>query len=176
MKIVIINGAASVGKDLFVKQCKDLIGDFRCFNYSTVDFVKYVAVCAGWKGHKTPEDRAFLSDLKKLLAQWHDLPYEKTKREIRDCCALAAKYDTLDESVIFIHCREPQEIERFVEEFGATTLLVERKTAECPEPSNDSDKNVYDFTYDCIVENSGTVDDLKDSARTYLTEVLGFTI
>ena len=67
MQIVIINGTPGSGKDQFVKEVQSLIGDYRCYNYSTVDFVKFVALCAGWKEDKTPRNRKFLSDLKNYL-------------------------------------------------------------------------------------------------------------
>lgn len=176
MEIVIINGTPGSGKDQFVKEVQSLIGDYRCYNYSTVDFVKFVAVCAGWKEDKTPRNRKFLSDLKKLLAYWNDVPYQKTRREIEDVYRYTSEHGCLNESVMFIHCREPEEIDRFVNDYYAHTLLVRRAAADEVEQINDSDNGVYNYAYDCIVENNGTLEDLADSARTYITEVLGLTI
>lgn len=176
MEIVIINGHGGAGKDQFVKEVRSLIGDYRCYNYSTVDFVKYVAVFAGWSKDKTPKDRKFLSDLKKLLADWGDIPYKKTQREIEDAFRYARYQNCLNESVMFIHCREPEEIERFVNDYYAHTLLVKRAAADDAEFSNDSDRNVEGYPYEVIVENDGTIEDLREAARTYVTEVLGLTI
>lgn len=176
MEIVIINGTPGSGKDQFVKEVQNLLGDFRCYNYSTVDFVKFVAVCAGWKEEKSPRNRKFLSDLKKLLTYWDDVPFKKTIREIEDCYRYAHSHNCVDESVMFIHCREPEEIERFVNECGARTLLVKRAAADEIEQSNSSDANVGDYAYDVIVENDGTIEDLGDAARTYIEKILGLTI
>lgn len=176
MEIVIINGREGSGKDTFVEVAKSMLGDFRCFNYSTVDFVKFVAACAGWKGDKTPENRKFLSDLKKLLIEWHDVPYQKTRVEIRDCMLVASGNDCLGDSVMFIHCREPEEIDRFVKDFSAHTLLISRAAADENEPSNSSDENVYDYGYDTIVENNGDLEELRESVRTYITAILGLSI
>ena len=176
MEIVIINGTPGSGKDQFVKEAQNLLGDFRCYNYSTVDFVKFVAVCAGWREDKTPRNRKFLSDLKKLLAYWNDIPFKKTVREIEDAYRCALNHKCVEESVIFIHCREPEEIERFVDYFGAHTLLVKRAAADELEQSNDSDANVSDYAYDVIVENDGTIEDLNDAARTYIERILELTI
>lgn len=117
-----------------------------------------------------------MSELKQLLTKWQDLPYRKTATEIVDCRAIANRYSTADESVIFIHCREPEEIERFVKEYDAETLYILRDAVENEPDSNSSDAAVSDIGYDCIVENNGTLSDLKTAARTYLTEVLGLTI
>ena len=176
MQIVIINGTPGSGKDQFVKEVQSLIGDYRCYNYSTVDFVKFVALCAGWKEDKTPRNRKFLSDLKKLLAYWNDVPYQKTRREIEDAYRYADTHGCLNESVMFIHCREPEEIDRFVNDYYAHTLLVQRAAADEIEQSNSSDANVSDYAYDVIVENNGTIEDLSNAARTYITEILGLTI
>ena len=176
MEIVIINGREGSGKDTFVEIAKSMLGDFRCFNYSTVDFVKFVATCTGWKGDKTPENRKFLSDMKRLLTEWHDVPYQRTRVEIRDCMLIADGNDCLNDSVMFIHCREPDEIDRFVKDFNAHTLLVSRAAADEKEASNSSDKGVYDYGYDTIVENNGDLEELRKSVRTYITEILGLTI
>lgn len=175
MEIVIINGRPGVGKDAFVETVKSLIGEFRCYHYSTVDFVKFVATCAGWRGEKTAENRLFLSDLKKLLSDWNDVPYKKTKTEIADCMSIAAGNGCLGESVMFIHCREPEEIDRLKKDFDAHTLLVKRAAAEIV-ISNPSDGNVFNYDYDVIIENNGDLDELRESARTYITEILGLTI
>ena len=82
MKIFVINGAPRAGKDTFVEICKDLIGNERCLNVSTVDFVKEVAKFAGWDGNKTPEARKFLSDLKDIMTEYDNIPFKKVKRAI----------------------------------------------------------------------------------------------
>ena len=84
----------------------------------------------------------------------------------------ALENDVLRSSVMFIHCREPEEIARLVENWGARSLLITRAAAEEKEQSNDSDRNVKDYEYDTIVENNGTLAELEESARTYLHEVL----
>lgn len=176
MKIVVINGTGGSGKDTFVGMIAGILGESRCYNYSTVDFVKYIAVIAGWKGTKTPKDRKFLSDLKKVLTEWDDLPYKITAKEIEAAAAAMFEAGHFHDSVMFIHCREPEEIERLADKFMAHTLLVSRAAADEIEQINDSDNNVCEYNYECIVENNGTLEDLADSARIYITEILGLTI
>lgn len=171
MEIVIINGTGGSGKDSFVEAVgRNIQG--KCYNYSTVDFVKYVAIHAGWRQDKTPENRKFLSDLKRLLTEWDDIPYKKTVMAIHSNTMDAVEQGVLRNSIMFIHCREPEEIARLVENWGAHSLLVTRAAADEVEQSNDSDRNVRNYEYDTIVENNGTLAELEDSARTYLREVL----
>ena len=156
------------GKDTFVELCdKHLLW---CKNYSTVDFVKTIAVKCGWDGSKTPKNRAFLSDLKDLLAQWNDVPFKKVTERIRafkksmECFG----YDDDEIGVVFIHSREPEEIKRFVEELGATTLLIRRESVESTEQSNHADSQVMNYEYDYTIENNGTEEELEEKAIEFL--------
>lgn len=178
MRIVVINGVGGAGKDLFVAFCASMLGADKVKNYSTVDYVKAVAAGIGWDGTKDDKNRKFLSDLKKILTEWDDIPYRKTKLEIEEFQAkmnkLGGKY--AENSVMFIHCREPKEIQRFKEEFGALTLLIQRDAAEEKNWQNDSDKAVLNYIYDTIVVNNSSLEDLRHSAEYFLREVLEFDI
>ena len=172
MKIVIINGQPRAGKDQFVTFCKKHYN--WCLNLSTVDFVKEIAAMCGWDGTKTPNNRKFLSDLKDLLTNWNDVPYQKIKREIELFKREMKNYnfDPDEEGIIFIHCREPKEISRFVEEMGAYSLLIRRPEEETEEQSNHSDSQVFDFDYEFIIHNDGTLEELEGKTVTFL-QVIG---
>jgi hypothetical protein len=178
MKIVVINGAGGVGKDLFVAFCASILGPDKVKNYSTVDYVKAVAAHIGWDGTKDDKNRRFLSELKRVLTEWDDIPYRRTRIEIEDfeekMYKMGGKY--AENSVMFIHCREPEEIQRFVEEFNAETLLIRRELAEEKNWENASDKGVLDYSYNYIVRNEGTLDDLRESARAFLRDCLKLDI
>ena len=159
------------GKDTFVEFCQKHVT--WCKNISTVDFVKQAANFCGWDGTKTPKNRAFLSVLKDLLTEWDDVPFKKVKNEAENFNREALAYDfNTDEVLVFIHCREPQEIARFVQEMNAITLLVQREAIENNEQSNHADAEVFNYNYDYIIENNGTLEDLEQSAITFLREVL----
>jgi hypothetical protein len=170
MRIVVINGAGGAGKDLFVAFCASHLGTDKVKNYSTVDYVKAVAAGIGWDGTKDDKNRKFLSDLKKILTEWDDIPYRRTKLEIEEFQAkmnkLGGKY--AENSVMFIHCREPEEIDRFVKDFNAETLLIRRELAEEKNWQNESDKRVLDYPYDCIIHNDGSLEQLREVAKAYL--------
>lgn len=167
MKIVVINGAPGAGKDEFVKQVKSIIS-FRCLNVSTVDFVKKVAGYCGWNGEKTPKNRRFLSDLKDLLTEWDDIPLKKVKdaiesyKTIIECCGIKE-----DETIVFVHVREPQEIARLAKEWGAITLFIQRPNNN-QTISNHADLEVANYKYDFYINNDGTIEDLNQKANEFL--------
>jgi CO dehydrogenase nickel-insertion accessory protein CooC1 len=172
MKIVIINGKGGCGKDTFVTMCKDVIGQDCIYNISTVDFVKEVAEYCGWDGTKTPENRKFLSDLKDLLTEWDNVPFKKIVANAVACAACAEMLGELDKSVVFIHCREPKEIQKLVKELGAITLLIRRDAAESVEQMNHADNEVLNYEYDYTIPNNGSLSELRARAEEFLRECL----
>lgn len=170
MKVIVINGQPRAGKDLFVTMCQKYV--VWCKNISTVDFVKQVAFFCGWDGIKTPENRAFLSDLKDLLTKWQDVPFRKVQDAAYNYDLEAQIYDfSTDEVVVFVHCREPQEIEKFVKEMNALTLLIRRPSIEGEEQSNHADAEVFNYDYDYTIYNDGTVEDLENKAVEFLNKL-----
>ena len=154
--VIIINGAAGSGKDAFVK---NFTKASRCAvqNFSTVDDVKTLAKCMGWDGGKKhEEDRRFLSDLKDIWTRYNNGPFESVKMRIllgrilhnSEC---VRKKET--GIIFFVHCREPEEIEKFKKEYGrrCRTLLIRRNGIK--RFDNHADKNVENFDYDIVVEN-----------------------
>ena len=167
MKYFIINGRPRSGKDTFVNFCLEELGAFGKL-ISTVDFVKKIATECGWDGTKDLKNRKFLSDLKDLLTNWGDVPYKKTLQEI-DMFKFDLDYwDVSDKGVVFIMCREPKEIERFERELNAKSLLIRRASVEFEQQSNHADSEVLNHKYDYIIENNGTVDELKEKAKGFL--------
>jgi hypothetical protein len=91
------------------------------------------------------------------------------RKEIAKVRLLAEQYN-IDHNkfVIFIHCREPEEIQRFVEEYDAITVLIRRFEVENLEQSNHADSEIFDYEYDAEVMNNGTLDELREAAKTFL--------
>lgn len=148
------------GKDQFVQFCQ--MHTTWCKNISTVDFVKQIATLCGWDGTKTPENRAFLSNLKDLLTEWNDIPFKKVCHVAQSFNSEAMSYDfPTDDVIVFVHCREPQEITKFVEKMNAKTLLVRRAAIETNKQSNHADAEVFNYNYDYIIENNGTLEELE---------------
>lgn len=158
------------GKDQFVHFCQEHMT--WCKNISTVDFVKQAANFCGWDGTKTPENRAFLSDLKDLLTKWQDVPFRKVEKAINDYVSEAQTYDfSSDDVLCFVHCREPQEIQKFVDKLGAKTLLIRRPAVEALAQSNHADTNVLEYNYDYIIRNDGSLEELEQKAIAFIKEL-----
>ena len=170
MKVVVINGYPRAGKDTFVEFCQDVLGTFRCRNLSTIDCIKKAAKVFGWNGEKTPEARRFLAKLKDISTEYNDYSYRYIKKQLSEIESEEWKGEKI---IVFVHCREPKDIDRFVEDYNATTVLVKNKRVEDDDYSNAADANIELYKYDIIILNNDTLDDLKLAAKTfvkYLTE------
>lgn len=164
-KVFIINGSGGVGKDTFV----NMVGKYiKVINYSSVKKIKEIAMQGGWNGSKTEKDRKFLSDLKFLFSEYNDLPFEDMKSIYGKFLSVNSK-----EKCLFLHIREPEEIERAKQAFEARTILVSNKNVEDIK-SNAADANVLNYSYDIEVKNDGTLGDLEDTAKLFIKdEVFG---
>lgn len=173
MKIICINGVPRSGKSTFVEYCLSALDSWG-YEISTVDFVKEVAKYCGWNGEKTFKNRKFLSDLKDLLGEWDDVPFSKVKHGIlHEFLGPFHQFDIeTDKAIAFVHCREPQELQRFKDELGARTLLIRRVGVEDVVQSNHADSEVFNFEYDYIVNNEGTKEELELEANNFVCKVI----
>jgi dephospho-CoA kinase len=156
--IVVINGLGGVGKDTFIDLCKEYV---RVLNISSVDNVKMAAKILGWTGSKSDSDRRFLSDIKKLAIEYDDSIYKYIKGEIEKF----KKDKYID--IMFIHSREPAEIERLKHDFGCLTLLIVNKNIPSID-TNESDKNVGKYNYDLVIDNSNSLSDLNGKVKSFI--------
>lgn len=162
MKVVVVNGRGASGKTTFETMVQK-IADARCLKVeiiSTITYVKEIAKEIGWDGGKTPADRRFLSDLKDALTRWKDLPYKNVCQEIE---YFEGEGMT---DIVFVDCREPEEIARFVEDFQALTVLVQR--GEVVLLGNHADDNVENYQYDIVIDNSRGLDELLQEATIFV--------
>ena len=179
--VVVINGMPTVGKSQFVEECKGSTDYFSISEYSTVDFVKHIAKECGWNGKKTPANRKFLSDLKDLLTQWGDVPFQRSIEHIqwhdnvtKETVERMLPYYHLSlHALTFIHCREPKEIQRFKDCYGkeCVTLLIRRVAVETNDQSNHADAEVFNYDYDYVINNDGTLEELHEKALAFLKDV-----
>lgn len=157
-KYVIINGCGGVGKDEFIKKCR-LFND-NIVNMSTVEYVKKIALQCGWDGKKDDKGRRLLSDLKDALTRYNNIPVQHI---LESLC-------NYDNSIIFIHCREPDEIKFLKDKLKAKSLLITNANISLIE-TNHADRCVFDTDYDYIVDNSGSIGDLIISAQVFLVKL-----
>lgn len=170
INVVVVNGFPRSGKDTFVNFCKKELGSFG-LSVSTVDFVKHLAAQSGWDGTKTQRNRKFLSDLKNLLTEWDDIPWKKVEEVYHSIEKDCSTYHLKDSDFfLFVFSREPEEIERFRQQYGAITALIDRKEVE-GEQSNDSDNEVKNYDYDFVIDNNGTLEELEEKALFFIRTV-----
>lgn len=160
--IFIINGPATAGKDTFVSMVSSIV---PTINYSSVQVVKEAATLLGWAGGKSEKDRKFLSDIKFLCSEYSDAPYKSMEKKI---------YDFLDDDIhemLFLHIRERAEIERMVKEYPMIRTILVTRSGVSPITSNSADAQVYDWSYDYVIDNSGTLGDLKSVAVNFVNDI-----
>ena len=161
-KIYIVNGKPRAGKDTFA----ELLGEHcRVFKYSSVDKVKQIAAKCGWDGGKTDKDRKFLADLKRVTTEFNDMSYNDVAEKV----AYFLKTDFFD--VMLIDIREPEEIERAIEGYGAEAIYINNVNVPMI-TSNESDANVNNFVYDYVIANDGTLDDFAETVKEFYNRIV----
>lgn len=166
-QIFIINGSGGVGKDALIELIASCY-DFHIMNFSSVDKVKQIAKIIGWDGGKTERDRKFLSDLKILCSEYNDMPFNSMSDVVKD-------FRNNKSIMLFLHIREPEEIERARQEFGAKTILVKRDSVKHI-TSNMADDGVFNYEYDVVIDNNGDIEALRNKAASFASDFITDTI
>lgn len=159
MKVLIINGMGGSGKDTFVKYLRNYVDLFHC---SIADLPKKIATGLGWKGEKDEKSRKLLSDIKLAIDNYNDANFTYIKNKINDATRAGYK-------LVCVDMREANQIERAKKEFGAITVFVDRDVPKIL--TNPADAGVYDYQYDYVIDNNGTLEELKQSAQTFAKEL-----
>jgi len=165
--VIVINGKGGSGKDTV---CEMTAKRFKTRIRSTITPIKEMAKLAGWKGEKDDKARKMLSDLKLLMVEYNDLPFNYGIREVED-------FLQSDDEILFMHIREKEEIAKFVaaSPIKAYTLLIKRMDVVFTQRDygNVSDDGVEDYDYDfCYVGNNKTLEALEKSFNAFFDEVV----
>lgn len=158
MKIFVVNGQGGSGKSSFEQLISEQMSAPVGVT-SMVAYVKQVAESLGWRGAKEPKDRLFLSRLKDALGDWDDSPFLST-------CMMVKQMENDNVACCFIDAREPADIDRLKEKFNCKTILVTR--GEATSYGNHADDEVFNYEYDIIIDNSGSLDALRDMANEFI--------
>ena len=158
--IIIINGSGGAGKDTFVEYCAQYT---NVMNVSAVDLVKEAAKILGWQGEKDEKARKMLSDIKSISINYNDGPTNYI-------VSRANEFQSSDFDLMFVHIREPEEIEKAKILLGAKTLLVKNSNKEII-TSNESDRRVEEYNYDFIIDNSGSLEALEAEAKKFVNNI-----
>jgi len=155
--IFIINGSGGSGKDTFIEFVSEKL---NTYNKSSIDCIKEIASKIGWDGSKEERDRKFLSDLKFLLTQYNNYPFNECKRLIQE-------YLKEDYEIMFLHIREISEIKKIKSlSKDIKTILVKRDDIQIIR-SNSSDGQVLNYKYDIVIKNDSNLDELKLKAYNF---------
>lgn len=163
--LLIINGAGGVGKDTL---CDLGAKHYKVYNTSTIIPIKDIAKMCGWSGSKDDKSRKFLSDLKRLCVDYNDYPTVWALERYREFL------DSPNE-VMFLHIREPEEIDKFVKATGgeAKTLLIRGgERMKKSNYGNASDDCVENYTYDYYFVNDKTLEEAEADFKVFLGNIL----
>ena len=160
-KIFILNGSGGCGKDTLVDMISSEF-DGEIINVRSSDEVKRVAKILGWDGNKDDKGRRFLAELMNSVKQYNDGIFNYW-------CKFIAN-NSKKGNVIFLHVREPEEIYKYVKQFNCKTILVRRDKIEVP--NNNADLGVLNFSYDIIIDNNGSLEELRCSAIDFIVKEL----
>lgn len=171
--IIIINGRSNSGKDAMCEICADVYG--QVYNVSTVDIVRQASKLFGLSDTKTDENsRNFMGELKRLVDKYNDHSYNYIHEKYLNIKNTAEEILETDEFTMFIHCREPKNIQRFVDRYSNTdnciTLLF-KAPFENDSETNIPDKDVYNYKYDYTIRNNGTLDDLREKVIRFIKTI-----
>ena len=166
MKILIINGKGRSGKDEFVNQLEKYV---KVKRYSTIDNIKSIAKrYFYWDGQKDNKGRKLLSDLKIASIEYNNQPHEDMIKAIQE--AKKKNYD-----IFACMIRDIPEIEKACTDEriknDIITICISSNRTQNITYGNVADDNVYDYHYDYYLDNSGTLDNLKESVETFLNDL-----
>lgn len=163
MKVFVINGMARSGKDTFCNFVSEMYND--TYHFSIVDLVKTYAKQLGWNGEKDEKGRKFLCELKRITDEYDDRNFQRVKDVIE---RLNIESDNM---VYLVDMREPQDIGRARKELGAKVVFIKNLNVPIIN-SNYADAGVFNINYDIEIDNSGTLDDLKEKAEDFIDKYI----
>ena len=164
-KVYITNSSGGAGKDTFASMIDKYIPTLK---YSSIDLVKEMYEYIGIEREpKDEKKRKLYSDTKDILTRYDDIPFKDIASVVEDF--KNGRFD--DSKVLFIDIREPEEIARAVEVFGAKTILMKNPKVE-KITSNHADANVEKYEYDYIIENDGTLKQLEKVAKIFVHDII----
>lgn len=171
MQYIVVNGQGGCGKDTFEAFCRQICeenGDGFA-KFSIIDPIKDLAksiVSNDDDALKTSSYRKLLSDLKIACESYNNYPMETLLRNIHN--------DVLSEDAfVFVDLREKKDIDFFCNFFyDVKKLLIIR--GEPKNYGNSADDEVFnDIDYDFIIENNGSLIELKRKANILINELKG---
>ena len=163
--VVIVNGKPRSGKDTFCNYIANYCDKHEkyCDVWSTIDFEKELLEdIVNRQYDPTSEiDREFLSELKRILNLYYDITF-------RDFTNLLK----LNDGIFLIHSREWSEILKFKDycrnnNIRFITVFITRPEEQSFNNKSDLYCNSTKDMFDILIENNGTLEDLKRNAEQF---------
>lgn len=155
-QVYVINGKPRIGKDSFVKEVKKYLANvnYRVYNISAIEPILHLVEQIGFDVAKTVANRKMFSLIKQAV-DLRDYTFNVTRNIIQDIFTSSDGND-----IIFVHCREPKEIDKYVRAYNAKTILIMSPDIEKLniDYGNNSDNNVNNYNYTYIINNHKTLD------------------
>lgn len=156
--IFVLNGSPRAGKNTFVDS-------FPCkvTHYSYVDLTKRMLDHVGVDYHfKNDSARVLLESINNALEKYDDIPF-------KDICSVADDFlnGYFETVYLFIDVRKPENIKRFLDKYkGSRSVFIhDGKTVS---HATESDSQVSNYSYDFYVDNTGTMENLKEEVQRFL--------
>lgn len=173
-RIFIINGSGGTGKDTFVQLCSNHL---KIRNTSKIIPAKralceLLGVSMEWlEANKTEEIRRMLVKLNSMAIRHGDYPTRFVMEQVDEFLC------SEQEQVMFIHIREPEEIDKVKNLINdkiapmkvSTVLVVSDRVKQIT--SNPADANVLNYKYDVVIDNSQGIRHLSDEAGIFCTSL-----
>jgi len=140
--VIVINGSGGVGKHSLIDFASNY---YEIRDTSSIVPIKKLAMDIGWEGEYDEKGRRLLVDIKQALIRYNDLPTKYVVGEYK-------KFKAVEQDVMFVHIREPEEIAKFRAIVPCKTVLIVRDGA--PKWNIDTEERTGEFQYDYIFDNS----------------------
>ena len=101
-----------------------------------------------------------------LATEYNDSPFRDVLSVVSDF-----KNNLIEDELLVVDMRDPKDIARAVETFGAKTILIRNPRVDKIE-SNHADANVECYEYDYIIENDGTLYQLDNVAKIFACDIV----
>ena len=194
-RIIIINGKGGIGKDTLIRAIATMPQSIEVYNESSIDPIR--SMIARAFGGSLDEElsnaikdknnayRTLLADMKKAVDNYYTAicGVKYTEEYLYRCAAdysddIGYYQDSSDDSVMFVHIREPENIKAFVERVKSklpvkvATLLITSNRAK-KDYGNDSDNNVENYNYDFVYQSDGCESYERENFRKFfLSEIM----
>jgi len=168
VKVICVNGVSRSGKDTFIKFIREQ-SETTVVVHSTIDTIRKMLIESGLMvgDRKGIGEREFMVAVKQAWIKYSDGPYNQV---IDKVLRIKKFMEPADIILFFVQVREPQEIKKLKLYYGDDfiTVVVKKKGIEA---QIYNDMCVTDMEYDFVIENNGTVEDLKVRATHFLNSI-----